>query len=794
MNPSRDTTTENTDGMGANPGYVLGQLAKAFQTNRTHADADTRNRAGKKIETWVKVFEGMLSGALQVGSHTPIAGTPAWATLEVAHGGFATGELLAGGALKPHEQELLSRLSLPRNGAERATLNAFYLSDAGIAELRSMLASGCYRVTVPEEGALLVVAWLLDHGNLDAARSVLDEIGPFFSRLRFYPVPDPTPLVAGAVVHLQDVGQTIENLKAIRVPTAILAQREALQVWVPLYDRVTELFVETVEGAIPTVRLDPEGKRLKDTNGRCVLDGGWPCQRYPDGWKARASAVLADYKRLLPDNKLCKKHQRGKRNFARLRGYLETCVKDPRRLSGRDVGMIRVILAGISTDCGLPGSPRFQQRREIYDQQLAAPSRTSIAKVLIDRLAIQPQGDGLYSLDGAMSPVNADEAGRYELKVGQVIPESFTGKLQRCLAAPVSVLVEAGVIPSSEVLARAIPQITAQVRAAGISNPDLRRLYVAIYTAFRRRRSLLVLNLQSQVKLAELPWVQAIDGYRQGNLQEQEQGRQTLEQVVTLAITAFPQQILPNKFLQEVRALAETAGLKLPIVDEIAADIFMGEFSEKFLLAAQKAGELLAGSLYERYYAIPYDRVCGIDDVKRSRYGTPTSPAFADLCVELAGKEARGRSVAHNGKIIEQEQILTTHNLAVLFTELALTESLRPQLSELAKHCFKWICRRLQMKTTAWQSRLRMVKNAAYAWRQMTFFLALLRAETVTEFLAWATEHLGKQPPEFRDRFEPTLVGLRSAARDVTLDAEDAASLAGKCFLGWTTTKHWLFE
>ena len=74
--------------------------------------------------------------------------------------------------------------------------------------------------------------------------------------------------------------------------------------------------------------------------------------------------------------------------------------------------------------------------------------------------------------------------------------------------------------------------------------------------AFRRRRSLLLLNLESQVELSELPWVAVIDPYRRTGLDARERARQTLEQLVTVAATGFPQQILPNKLLQEVRALA----------------------------------------------------------------------------------------------------------------------------------------------------------------------------------------------------------------------------------------------
>jgi hypothetical protein len=92
--------------------------------------------------------------------------------------------------------------------------------------------------------------------------------------------------------------------------------------------------------------------------------------------------------------------------------------------------------------------------------------------------------------------------------------------------------------------------------------------------------------------------------------------------------------------------------------------------------------------------------------------------------------------------VIEQEQILTTHNLAVLMQTLGLIDVLGPQLEELARRCFVWICQRQQQKITAWQPRLRMIKNCAYAWRQMVFFLALLPDETVRTFLNWADAHL----------------------------------------------------
>jgi hypothetical protein len=297
-------------------------------------------------------------------------------------------------------------------------------------------------------------------------------------------------------------------------------------------------------------------------------------------------------------------------------------------------------------------------------------------------------------------------------------------------------------------------------------------------------------DLESQVKLSELPWVAAIDSHRRSGFDDRERATQTLEQTATLALTGFPQQILPNKLLQEVRALAEAAGLKLPIVDEVAADIFMGDFSEKFLRAAQIAAAMLRGSLYERYYGLSYERVLAIDDVRASRFGASSSPAFVRMCNELAGTDVfNRRSVAYNGTIIEQEQILTSHNLATLFRAFGLAETLRPRMRELAERCFTWICRSLQRKRDPWKAKLQAVKNAAYAWRQMVFFVSTMSGEERRKFLAWAEEHLAAQRAEFRDRFGPALEGLRSVDAGTTRGAEGVSP-----FLGWTTGKHWLLS
>ncbi|WP_202979953.1 hypothetical protein, partial [Xylella fastidiosa] len=76
--------------------------------------------------------------------------------------------------------------------------------------------------------------------------------------------------------------------------------------------------------------------------------------------------------------------------------------------------------------------------------------------------------------------------------------------------------------------------------------------------------------------------------------------------------------------------MSERAGRDLPWGEELAADIFMGEFGPKFVLAAQCAAALLDGSLYARYYALDVPAILALPP-KRGE------AAFVRLCAARAG-------------------------------------------------------------------------------------------------------------------------------------------------------------
>lgn len=149
----------------------------------------------------------------------------------------------------------------------------------------------------------------------------------------------------------------------------------------------------------------------------------------------------------------------------------------------------------------------------------------------------------------------------------------------------------------------------------------------------------------------------------------------------------------------------------------------------------------------------------------------------------MTGPE-QGNAVARNGQVIEQAQIITAHNLAVLMSDLELASALRHELSALARQCFDWICRRYRKPIAERHAMLHNHKNCAYAWRQLIFYLSLADAGETAAFIAWMPERLGTQPEHVRTALGPFIRGLRFVHADGHFDA-NGRSDNGRRWLGW---------
>jgi len=789
-----DDPNGSRDPAAAQPGgYANFQLARAL-TAAGHAEASVREHAAKRIRQWTSVILGSADGSIVTGSRTPVKDTPAWATLEVATGGFSTGNLLAGGSLKVHERLLRDEVASDAPESEtRFALNRFFLTDEGLARLQAMLDSGRFDIGVPEEGAMLAIAWLVRGSRSDIARALVDELTPYFSKLRFYPVPALQAREYGMRVCVEDVAAVLNRLQAVTPNPQVLAQKEAIEIWRPIYDRMVGLFLETVTGELPLALKAADGTWQRNEAGGFTVTGGWPCARYPEDWSNRALALLDHCKKARTVHVLCTRPEREGDSFAALREYLRQCASSPEALSGKDVGRIRLIVARYVAKRGLPDAPERDARRQQQLRHAAAPTFEQISRQVALRLEAFRADDGLEDIASIVRPIDATEVASSGIAEGTLVPPTLHRKIVRCHKGTIAELIQRNTVPSGEVLAQVLPQWTSTLRAAGIADPALRRLYASIYRAFRRRRSLLLVNLQSQVQIEELPWVAAIENLRQDDGAVRRTATQVLAEVAQLAITAFPQAILPNKLLRELRALDDAAGLNLPLVEEVAVDIFMGRFSPKFLVAAKSAASVVQGSLYAAYYGIDALALAALPDpVQENEALRGMKPdALALLCASRAGVALEGWGTARNGMVIEQAQILTTHNLAALFAQFDLDERLSGQLPGLARQCFAWVCRRLQIRVTQRHARLIQIKNSAFAWRQMVFVLSRCSPEGITEFMAWARAHLSEQPKVFQQRFNPALSGLEAV---VAGQGDAAKSLNVRPFLGWSQEAHWLMQ
>lgn len=220
---------------------------------------------------WLSLAEGKLT----IGTRTPVQDVPLWATPEVIHGGFATGHTLSQEE-KPWEIALGEKYL--KDNFNRATmrqdLNKFFCSQDVLGEV---LLEQRYKITIPEEAAILTMFYLQSHGKADEAAKIVEIISPYFARFRFYPniVPsiERSGLIANSVL-VWDVNQVIAALET-RAKRLLGSDRreirrvENARLWRPLMADAAALLNTTCAGSIP---------HLVDK----TVVGGWPLQVLDD--------------------------------------------------------------------------------------------------------------------------------------------------------------------------------------------------------------------------------------------------------------------------------------------------------------------------------------------------------------------------------------------------------------------------------------------------------------------------------------------------------------------------------
>ena len=739
-------------------GYALGQLGKAFLTATTHENPDVRRHADRRAQRWAQTLERMADGRVDVGSRVPVRGFPAWVTLEVLRGGFATGSVLAEVPLQADEIALAQRLGI---SAARRLIFGYFLTDAGLEDLYDLLDSGAYRIEIPEDAALLTIAWLVRSGDRADALDLLDTLSPFAEKLRLAPKAADASVSPPDHVFRITAGEVADALRGRKPNPRVEVQREALAIWNPFGDRVLAHWLEQYR------------------DGRLVLDGD-------PAWRASAAALVAEYDRLATVHKLCTKHSKPKENLAILLRAL-MAIGAGEDLSAREMGFVRCAIERQVAKRGRPASEAHSALRDRERVVATAPAHVQLAAVAAARVSGLDPAEGIEHPEDFIEDVTSEEAAQSGAAEGSSMPPSVPRLLTRAHSAPVEKLLEEGVVPSAEVLAALVPRISASVVASGFADDALARLAAANYRAFRRRRSLLLVNLEKQIQITELPWVRAVAGHSHATTDE---AMAVAQRVGALALDYFPSTITPNPLVQELQHLLSVAGHDVPLVEELAADIFMGRFSDKFRRAAQTAALVVGGTLYARYYGIDAEQILAlarpVKNQTSSRWTwrrtrpTEPGPSFGDLCSARAHRTPDGGwSVAANGTIIEQSQVLTTHNLATL-----VSIGIQPSRAwhELARDAVDRTSALLDLASRQ-RRPLATVKDAAYAWRQAIFFLSIAAPADAEEFLRG--EYLAAAGPRVMGEL---LNGLRRAELGEPLADGHVP------FLGWTVGRHWIFD
>lgn len=92
---------------------------------------------------------------------------------------------------------------------------------------------------------------------------------------------------------------------------------------------------------------------------------------------------------------------------------------------------------------------------------------------------------------------------------------------------------------------------------------------------------------------------------------------------------------------------------------------------------------------------------------------------------------------------------------------------------ELAERCFAFVERTLLRLEGPFSGRLRRIKNAAYAWGQMSYSLSPLKAQEVHTFLELAEARVAAASSSLRARLDPIVVGLAAIAGHERFDHEE---------------------
>jgi hypothetical protein len=136
--------------------------------------------------------------------------------------------------------------------------------------------------------------------------------------------------------------------------------------------------------------------------------------------------------------------------------------------------------------------------------------------------------------------------------------------------------------------------------------------------------------------------------------------------------------------------------------------------------------------------------------------------------------------------VIEQAQILTTHNLATLVHAVGVTPA--DGWAATARRTFATVVR-LAGRIDRNPRPLPMIKDMAYAWRQLIFYLSLPEAGDPRPLVDQFHVESAAAPSTVHARLSPALVGLGYVVAGGRF-TDERTPAGGRRLVGWTTGGH----
>lgn len=669
----------------------------------------------KDLDKLLKKLRALLEG-FDHGSRTPCDHLPVWATHDVLHGGFSAGgkfELRKGESntewLNP--TGLLKLRSIVRRIRPGIGLEPLILPTLAIVSVNT-----CQDGALMERYPLEYRTKRLNQVN-HAAKALYKEIEPYLGTLRMYPLEeelcseDQHPVAESAVSTLNDFNgfltEMIRDLKQREKSVVVIRTRQEVRV------KLTKLLMETIKpcpghtgpckpciNGTKEIRIH-NGVRMNVPNvqGRCgCATCGWPLQCVDRAWKEKAQEVIDEFKiqGYAPRPMTSNSHARGDSIL-----WHAVQAKLANESFAAHVCRVRQVLAN-------PIPVEDQSTEDVI-------GRIKSLEDLQRRLSFY--GPGTVSCE-AYERIKGD--------FGEALTPAGLAQLERCIPGSLENLHARGLIPSSEVLAEQVPTLVSCVCAMGGQTgqeaTDIQYLCFLVRRAYAHRRSLLLFGLQSQLKLCEVPHHVALEKVLGAN-DINEAKLCTLAKVIRAQLEWFPDVLVPNRIVSALCGLAPSPGL----IKEIAPDIFEGRFVPTYDIAFRQARKQLCGTLYAEYF--------GLQEVY-DQYG-----ALIDACTALV-KQLYGDAtssnwiyrVNNNGKILEAQRILTTHNTARLL-ELGPGDI---DLSRLARKTFRALCNLLVEK----QLDPLQCSKMGHTWRNLVLYVSMMKPIKMAKFLAWSASLL----------------------------------------------------